>query len=87
MGVHEPHELVDPTLEVLARVRLAPGGSWRHALLAIREDQAVILVRGVVRGPRNVDCVRVYSGCPIELLDAAVERGYYVEGQPREAAK
>ncbi len=87
MGVHEAEKPEVPTMEILARARLCPGGSWRHALLTIRENQAIVVVRGVVRGPRNVDCIRVFSDCPIELLDAAVERGYYVEGQPREAAR
>jgi hypothetical protein len=88
IGIHETPEPELPSFLLAGvRVTLSPGGGWRPALLTIREKQAVIFVRGVVRGPRNVECVRVFSDCPIELFDAAIERGYYIEGQPREAAK
>ena len=67
-------------------VRLISGGPWRCGLLYLRGNYPVLLVGAKPRGPAEVDCVVVSSACPIEMLDAAVETGFYVVGQLREVA-
>ena len=67
-------------------VRLISGDPWRSGLLHLRGNYPVLLVGAKPRGPAEVDCVVVSSACPIEMLDAAVETGFYVVGQLREVA-
>jgi len=60
-----------------------PDARWRHGVLVMDRSEAVLICRNRITPPEAVDCVQVYSNCPIELLDAAVDSGYYVLGQPR----
>ena len=73
------------------RVRLIPGGPWHRGTMtqyaAPRDPVVAVVVEGRPRDPDEVVCVRVFSSCPIQLPDAAVEAGFYVEGQPMETKR
>jgi len=47
----------------------------------------VVVVEGEdnARGPGDVEAVYLMGDAPVELLDAAVDAGFYVLGQPRRA--
>lgn len=66
-------------------VRLIPGARWHPGTLAAEGERVIARIGDRQYGPRTVHCVRVSSDCPVELLDAAIEAGYWVLGQPRRA--
>lgn len=69
------------------RVRLFPQGQWHRGILTDEIEPRLgpcVIVKGKARWPRHVDCVAVFSSCPVALLDAAVEAGFWVVGQPKE---
>ncbi len=74
------------------RVRLQSGSPWRRGIITTAFNPPawflpIVIVDSVAYNPDGVDTVYVPSCCQIELLDAAVEAGFYVLGQPREAVR
>lgn len=68
------------------QVRIHPTGRWRGGMLTDEvqgTSYPCVIVRGTPRWPGEIDCVAVFATCPVELLDAAVDAGFYVVGQPR----
>lgn len=70
------------------RLRYARGPKWQSGTLTDRHPHSgtcggvALLIEGAAYPPREVAEVRIYHDCPLELLDAAVEAGYWVLGQP-----
>jgi hypothetical protein len=60
------------------------GKRWLAATLTTNTPDGVAVIRraGWCHPPASILVVRITSDCPVELLDAAVEAGYYVVGKP-----
>lgn len=61
-----------------------PTGERIEAELVVQPTGAVVIRRDEMTiGPRAVKVVRVFAGCPVEILDEAILSGYYVLGSPK----
>jgi len=75
-------------MQASCSVRLTEGGPLVPAVLATDRAESsyglpVAVVEGEAYGPAEVAAVYVSAECPIELVDAAIQAGFYVLGQPR----
>jgi len=76
-------------MQAHVHVRLTPGGKLLPAILSDERaessyGQPVVVVEGEdnARGPGEVETVHVHADCPPELLDGAINAGYYALGMP-----
>ena len=70
-------------MQATCRVRLVAGKPWYAGELVMDGRDVILICGNRLRHPKDVDCVAVYQSCPVELLDAAVDVGFFVVGQPR----
>ena len=72
------------TIRHFCQVQLAGDTHWYGGrLVLLPSGVAILFCREQLRLPADVDTIRVFGTCPVELLDAAIDSGFYVKGQPK----